>query len=138
MQLEQPPPSYYKERILKMKEKVVMQPREICVERAKLITDSYKNTKGEHPVIRFAKALDHILTNMSITIWDDEFIVGNRCSKFVGTPLYPEIRVDFIEQDVDTYDKRPAQKSFIKDEDKKILKEIIITYWKNEERTLKE
>jgi len=138
MQLEQPPHSHYKERILKMKDKVVMQPREICIERAKLITDSYKNTKGEYPVIRFAKALDHILTNMSIRIWEDEFIVGNRCSKFVGTPLYPEIRVDFIEQDVDTYDKRPAQKSFIENEDKRILKEIIIPYWKNEEYTLKE
>ncbi|MFX1599034.1 MAG: glycyl radical protein [Promethearchaeota archaeon] len=138
MQLEQPPPSYFKERILKMKNKVVMQPHEICIERAKLITDSYKNTKGEPPVIRFAKALEHILTNMSIIIWEDEFIVGNRCSKFVGTPLYPEIRVDFIEQDVDTYDKRPAQKSYIKEEDKRILKEIIIPYWKNEEYTLKE
>ncbi|MFW9970207.1 MAG: glycyl radical protein [Candidatus Odinarchaeota archaeon] len=138
MQLEQLPPSYYEERILKMKNKVVMQPREICIERAKLITDSYKNTKGEHPVIRYAKALDHILTNMSIRIWEDEFIVGNRCSKFVGTPLYPEIRVDFIEQDVDTYDKRPAQKSFISEDDKTFLKKQIIPYWKDEEYTLKE
>ncbi|MFX0145263.1 MAG: pyruvate formate lyase family protein, partial [Candidatus Hodarchaeota archaeon] len=138
MQLEQPPPSFYKERIIKMKDKVVMQPREICIERAKLITESYEKTKSENPIIRFVKALDHILTNMSIRIWEDEFIVGNICSKFVGTPLYPEIRVDFIEQDVDTYDKRPAQKSFIKDEDKRILKEIIIPYWKNEEYTLKE
>ncbi|MFW9879914.1 MAG: glycyl radical protein [Candidatus Thorarchaeota archaeon] len=138
MQLERLPPSNYKERILKMKNRVVMQPREICIERAKLFTDSYKNTRGEQPVIRFAKALGHILTNMSIKIWEDEFIVGNRCSKFVGTPLYPEIRVDFIEQDVDTYDKRPAQKSFIEEEDKRILKEIIIPYWKNEEFTLKE
>jgi len=138
MQLEQPPPSYYKERILKMKDKVVMHPHEICIERAKLITDSYKNTKEEPPVIRFAKALSHILSNMSIKIWEDEFVVGNRCDKFVGTPLYPEIRVDFIEQDVDTYDKRPAQRSFITDEDKRVLKEKIIPYWKNEEYTLKE
>ncbi len=138
MQLERAPHSHYKERILKMKDKVVMQSREICIERAKLITDSYKNTKKEHPVIRFAKALDHLLTNMSIRIWEDEFIVGNQCSKFVGTPLYPEIRVDFIEQDLDSYDKRPAQKSFISDEGKRILKESIIPYWKKEDYTLKE
>ncbi|MFX1377829.1 MAG: glycyl radical protein [Promethearchaeota archaeon] len=138
MELEQPPPSYYTERILKMKDKVVRQPREICIERASLITESYKNTKGENPIIRFAKALDLILTNMSIRIWEDEFIVGNRCSKFVGTPLYPEIRVDFIEQDVDTYDKRPAQKFLIENDEKRILKEKIIPYWKNEDYTLKE
>jgi formate C-acetyltransferase len=138
MQLEQSLSSNYEERILKMKDKVVKQPHEICIERAKLITDSYRSTKGEHPIIRFAKAISHVLVNMSIKIWDDEFVVGNRCSKFVGTPLYPEIRVDFIEQDIDTYDKRPAQKSFIQEEDKRILKEIIIPYWKNEENTLKE
>lgn len=138
MQLERLPQSHYKERTLKMRDKVVMQPHEICIERAKLITDSYKNTKGETPVIRFAKAIGHLLTNMSIKIWEDEYIVGNRCSKFVGTPLYPEIRVDFIEQDIDTYDKRPAQKSFITNEDKIVLKEKIIPFWKNEEHTLKE
>ena len=99
MQLEQPPPSYYKERILKMKNKVVMQPHEICIERAILVTDSYKNTKEEPPVIRFAKAMNHLLTNMSIKIWENEFIIGNQCSKFVGTPLYPEINVEFLEQD---------------------------------------
>ncbi|MEE9377229.1 MAG: formate C-acetyltransferase/glycerol dehydratase family glycyl radical enzyme [Candidatus Lokiarchaeia archaeon] len=138
MQLEQLPSSYYENRILKMKDKVVMQPHEVCIERAKLITDSYKNSKGEPPVLRFAKAIGHLLTNMSIRIWEDEFIVGNRCSKFVGTPLYPEIRVDFLEQDVDTFDKRLVQKLLISDEDKRIFKENIVPYWKTEEHTLKE
>ena len=138
MQLEQLPPTYYENRILKMKDKVVMQPHEVCIERAKLITDSYKNSKGEPPVLRFAKAIGHLLTNMSIKIWEDEYIVGNRCSKFVGTPLYPEIRVDFLEQDVDTFDKRLAQKLIISDEDKRVFKEIVIPFWKNEEYTLKE
>jgi len=137
MQLEQPPSSYYNERILKMKDKVVMQPHEICIERAKLITDSYKSTIGEPPVIRFAKAIRHLLTNMSIKIWEDECIVGNRCSKFVGTPLYPEIGVDFLEQDMNTFEKRSAQKMNISDEEKQIFLDKIIPFWKNEETTLK-
>ena len=138
MQLEQLPSSYYENRILKMKDKVVMQPHEVCIERAKLITDSYRNSKGEPPVIRFAKAIKHILTNMSIKIWEDEFIVGNQCSKFVGTPFYPEIRIDFLEQDVDTFDRRLAQKLLISDEDKRVFKEKVIPFWKTEEHTLKE
>ncbi len=137
MQLEQTPPSYYKARILKMKNKVLMQPHEICVERAELITESYKNTKDEHPVIRFAKAVSHLLTNMSIEIWEDEFIVGNQCSKYVGTPLYPEIAVDFLEQDMNTFEKRTAQKMYISDEDKQIFMEKIVPFWNNEETTLK-
>ena len=52
-----------------MKKRVVAQPHEICIERAKLITESYKKTKGEPASIRFAKAMEHILVNMTIKIW---------------------------------------------------------------------
>lgn len=137
MQLEQVPPSYYEKRIEKMKNRVILQPHEICIERAQLITESYKKTKGENPIIRYAKAVNHILTNMTIKIWDDEYIVGNRCTKFVGTPLYPEVRVDTIEQDLDLYATRDVQKFLLSEEDKRILKEEIIPYWNNEEDTVK-
>ena len=132
-----PAPTNYKERTLRMKNKLVKAPHEICVERATLFTVSYKKTKGEHPIIRFAKAISHILTNMSIQIWEDEFIIGNRCSKYVGTPLYPEIGVDFLEQDMNTFEKRSSQKMYISEEEKQIFMEKIIPFWKNEESTLK-
>ena len=125
MQLEQISFSNYKERVLRMKDKLVKAPHEICIERAKLFTDSYKNTKGENPIIRFAKAMDYYLTNMTIKIWDDESIVGNRCTKFVGTPLYPEVRIDTIEQDIDNYDTRPVQKLFLTNEARRLIKEEI-------------
>ena len=119
-----------------MKQKVIRQSHEICIERAILITESYRKTKRDFPVIRFAKAIKHILQNMTIKIWDDEVIVGNRCSKLVGTPLYPEIRVDTLEQDCDSYDSRLVQPLFLSDEDRQILKEDIIPYWKHEEQTV--
>ncbi len=137
MHLEQVSHLNYKQRTLEMKKKVVKQSKEICMERAKLITESYKKTKGENPIIRFAKAMEHYLSNMTIIIWDNEFLVGNRTTKFVGTPLYPEIRVDTIEQDCDTYESRPVQPLIISDEERKILKEEIIPYWKNEEFTVR-
>ncbi|KKN10100.1 hypothetical protein LCGC14_1040010 [marine sediment metagenome] len=137
MQLEQPP-SYYNERIRKMKDKVVKTPPEICIERAKLFTESYKKTKGENPIIRFAKAMDYYLTNMSIKIWDEEYIIGNRCIKLVGTPMYPEARIDTIEQDIDTYDTRPIQKLFLTEKERQIIKDEIIPFWKNREETVHE
>ena len=136
MQLEQKTLSNYKERTLRMKDKLVKAPHEICVERAKLITDFYKKSKGENPIIRFAKAMDYYLTNMTIKIWDDEFIVGNRCTKYVGTPMYPEARIDTIEQDIDTYDSRSVQRLFLTNEEKQFIKEKIIPYWKDEEITV--
>ncbi len=120
-----------------MKKKVVSQPHEICIERARLFTESYKKTKGESPIIRFAKAMEHLLTNMTIKIWDDEYIVGNRCAKFIGTPLYPEVRVDTIELDLEIYDTRPVQKFLLTDEERRIIREDIIPYWRDEEQTVK-
>ncbi len=135
MQLEQS--SYYNERILRMKDKMVMQPHEICIERAKLFTESYKKTKGDPSAIRFAKAMDYLLSNMTIKIWEDEFIIGNRCTKFVGTPLYPEVRVDTIELDLELYSTRDVQRFLLSEGDKEILKNEIIPYWKSEETTVK-
>jgi pyruvate formate-lyase/glycerol dehydratase family glycyl radical enzyme len=137
VQLEKSTPLSYRERIVRMKNKVINQPHEICIERAKLFTESYKTTKNEPSVIRFAKAMDYFLSNMTIKIWDDEFIVGNRCSKFVGTPLYPEVRVDTIELDLDLYSTRSVQKFLLSEIDKEILKNEIIPYWKFEEETVK-
>jgi pyruvate formate-lyase/glycerol dehydratase family glycyl radical enzyme len=130
-------PVRYNERILRMKEKVINQPHEICLERAKLFTESYKTTKNEASIIRFAKAMDYFLSNMTIKIWNDEFIVGNRCSKFVGTPLYPEVRVDTIELDLDLYNTRSVQNFLLSEKDKETLKNEIIPYWKFEEDTVK-
>lgn len=138
MQLEQIPLSNYKQRTLKMKHQLIKAPQEICVERAKLFTDSYKKTKGENPIIRFAKAMDYYLTNMTIRVWDDEYIVGNRCTKYVGTPMYPEARIDTIEQDIDNYDTRPVQKLLLTNEERRIIKEEIIPYWKEKEITVQE
>ena len=127
----------FKERTLRIKERIISQPHEICIDRAELITRSYKTTKGEPPTIRFAKAIAYILENMAIKIWDDEFIVGNRTTKMVGTALFPEVRIDTIELDLDHYSTREVQNFLISEEDKKVLKEKIIPYWKNEEETVK-
>jgi len=137
MQVEQFTPSNYEDRILKMKKEVTSRPHELCIERAKFFTDSYKTSKNEPQNIRFAKALYHLLTNMTIKIWENEFVVGNRCSKFIGTPLYPEVRVDTLEQDLDLYNNREVQRFLLTEKDKRFLKEEIIPYWKHEEETVK-
>lgn len=52
----------------------------VCLERNRLLTESYKETEGEPPIIRQAKALEHILKNMTIYIRDWEKIIGNYTS----------------------------------------------------------
>ena len=52
MQLEQKTYSNYNDRTFRMKKRVINAPHEMCIERAKLFTDSYIKTKGENPIIR--------------------------------------------------------------------------------------
>ncbi|MEW6262997.1 MAG: pyruvate formate lyase family protein [Thermodesulfobacteriota bacterium] len=52
----------------------------VCLERNRLLTESYKMTEGEPIVLRQARALEHILLNMTIYIRDWEKIVGNYAS----------------------------------------------------------
>ena len=137
MQLEQAFDSNYKERTLNMKKRLIKRPHEMCIERAQLITDSYKQTKGEPSILRFSKALNYILSNMALKIWDDEFIIGNRTTKYVGAALFPEVRVDTIELDLGLYDTREIQSFVLSQEDKQVIKNEIIPYWQNEEETVK-
>ncbi|HHI01120.1 MAG TPA: hypothetical protein ENL40_06625 [Thermococcus litoralis] len=47
-------------------------PPRLSVERAKLYTDSMRNTEGEPMILRQAKALKNILENIPIQILDGE------------------------------------------------------------------
>ena len=64
----------------------------IDVERARLFTESMKETEGEILVLRWAKALKHMGEKMTVYIDDDQLIVGrmgHQGSRY-GI-LYPEL-----------------------------------------------
>lgn len=52
----------------------------VCLERNRLMTESYRVTEGLPTVIRQARALEHVLENMTIYIREWEKIVGNYAS----------------------------------------------------------
>ena len=55
----------------------------IEAERAVLITESYQATEGLPMIMRRAKALENILNNLTVTIRDDELVVGSLQKLFV-------------------------------------------------------
>jgi formate C-acetyltransferase len=123
------------DRIKKLKNDVISTIPTICIERARLITESYKETESFPTVIRRAKALEKILLNMSIYISEGELIVGNQASKPRSVPIFPEYSWDWIEKEIDSFDKRPSDKFLIDQTAKKELLEIL-HYWKG--KTLKD
>jgi pyruvate formate-lyase/glycerol dehydratase family glycyl radical enzyme len=52
-------------------------PKQVCFERARLMTESYRRTEGQPTVIRRAKAFSAVLEGIPIQIGEGELIVGN-------------------------------------------------------------
>jgi len=114
------------------KELILNAPYEICIERARYVTQAYKETEGLHPSIRAARAFEKTARNMSIYILDCENIVGNRTSKLVGTAI-PVERGEIntvLELDLEVLEKRPKQPFKIDPDDKRELLREILPYWK--------
>jgi pyruvate formate-lyase/glycerol dehydratase family glycyl radical enzyme len=65
----------------------------LCFEKARLITESLKQTEGEPAIIRYAKAHAHMLENIPVLIDDDELFVGEGASKPWGAEIDPFLGV---------------------------------------------
>lgn len=100
-------------------------------ERALLITESYKDTEGEPIVIRRAKALKMILEGISTPIHDDELIVGcQNGSSPRSANVFPEMSVEWLEEEMESLPTRPVDPFKITEEVKKNLTATVIPYWK--------
>jgi formate C-acetyltransferase len=102
----------------------------ICIDRASLVTESYKQHEGAPPVIKRARTLKYILEKMLIFIDDEELIVGNHGSRPRSAPLFPEFG-SFSKKELDLMPTRNVDTLQISDEDKACLLNEIYPYWKN-------
>ncbi len=55
-------------RIKKLRERVIATTPKVCIERARLITEAYKENESLPVVLKRAKALERILSKMSIIV----------------------------------------------------------------------
>jgi formate C-acetyltransferase len=117
------------ERVERIKARFLATTPEICAERARLITESYKETEALPMSMRRAKALEKILAGMTIFIDDDELIVGNQCSMPRSAPVYPEFSCKWLEAELDRLAKRTADVFLISEDVKKTLCEDVFPYW---------
>ncbi len=111
------------DRIKKRREVCVEAVPEICIERARLITEAYKKYPSLPAVLKRARALEYILDNMSIYIQDDELLVGNHSSKLRAAPIFPEYDVDFIREEIRDFPTRQGDPFVIsKENEEELLK----------------
>jgi pyruvate formate-lyase/glycerol dehydratase family glycyl radical enzyme len=116
-------------RVDRLRWRIIDAPMEVCVERARYLTQSMKQHWDRHPLERISLALEHILNNMTPIIRDDEIIVGCRTAKLKGAPLFPENKSRWIEGDLDGFEVRELQTALITPEEKSELRETILPFW---------
>jgi len=103
----------------------------MCIERARLLTESYRHTEAKPVILRQAKAFYHVLSEMTVFILDDELIVGHQTSKHRGVPVYPETDSRYLREEIDLFPIRDQDRLIVLEKDKKELLNEILPFWEN-------
>ena len=117
-------------RVDRLRWKIIEASQEVCIERARYLTEAMMLHWDKHPLTRMSFAFEYILKHISVIIRDDEIIVGCRTSKLKGAPLFPENKSLWIEGDLENFDTRGLQRAMITQEEKDELATNILPFWK--------
>lgn len=108
---------------------MVMVTPSICTERMKYYTESWRSSEAYSVVVRRALALREVLRNIPVNIYPGELIVGCHTSKVRGGALLPEIRGEWILDELDTVSERQWEKySPLETYEKEVIKKYL-PYW---------
>ena len=118
-------------RIHRMLEGFRDQPICLNVERARLLTESMKAIEREPTVLRWGKALAHILAHHPIQIEDDELLVGSAGASDRYAVVYCELVGPgrFYTHPDELAPSEPGDPILITEADVDILKNEILPYW---------
>lgn len=119
------------ERMQSMRKEIVQSNPILCSERALLVTEAYKATESDPILLRRARALKHVLENMTIHIWDNELIVGNHGGNGRrSAPVFPEWGIYWLEEELDEILETREQDRFVVPENVKRELRSIFPYWR--------
>jgi len=71
-------------------------PYTIDAERALLVTEAYRRHEDDPQPIKVARALAHVLRNVTLHIVDDQLLVGDSAAPPKSCPIYPEFSYGWI------------------------------------------
>ncbi len=69
-------------------------------ERAVLLTEAYKKYAGLSQQLKTARAISHILKNITIRIYPDELIVGEAGAPAKSAPVFPEFSYSWLQREL--------------------------------------
>ena len=114
-------------RVNKLLEKFTFRKPRVDIQRAVLFTESFKETESLPMVLRWAKAIEHTMKNLSLVIDDNELIVGTCGGAGRHSILYPELRGTWFEHGLEALKKQGSY--LVLDDDIQTVKEKVVPYW---------
>lgn len=123
------PDTYWYDKAQRLREQVLKAKLTVCVERAVLVTEAYRETENEPILVRRAKAYDKILRNMKVYILPDEVIVGHQAERQRSSPLFPEYAYQWVVEEIDQFSTRPYDRFEFSKKDQKVFLEEVVPYW---------
>lgn len=116
------------ERIEQLKDKLLSTKPGICLERARLVTEFYKQVSMDPVILRRAKLFRFLLEKKSIYIDDEAILVGSQSSRYRACQAYPEV-CEWYYDDVDYFEERTTDKFQFLPGEKEEFREIV-RQWK--------
>jgi len=120
------------ERIERLRQNYINTKPSICYERARIFTESHKRTEGLPVAVRRAQAFYDFCSEFDVQIFADELIVGTTGLFRRSGILTPEFSWQWVDAEMDQFDKRPQDPYEMSDEQRVYVREHIFPYWKNQ------
>lgn len=102
----------------------------VSAQRARIFTESHRNTEGESTIVRRAKAFKAVCENVPVTIFDGEIIVGSVGEYLKSGVVCPEYSWSWVDEEMDDFANRGQDPYSIDETAKNILREEVFPYWK--------
>jgi pyruvate formate-lyase/glycerol dehydratase family glycyl radical enzyme len=117
------------DRVALLRERTLAAKPCVSIERAKLLTDFYRESRIASPPMLRAQALKHLLERKTIYIGDQELIVGERGPSPKATPTFPELCCH-SEEDLEILNSRSKVSYQVDDCVRRVQREEVIPYWR--------
>ncbi|MDR0378274.1 MAG: glycyl radical protein [Spirochaetaceae bacterium] len=101
----------------------------VCVERAVITTDTYRENLDQPLALKRALMYKNVLEKMSVFIEEETLIAGNHASRNRAAPVFPEYAMDWVVAELDEFEKRDGDRFSITEENKRVLREIA-PFWR--------
>lgn len=117
-------------RMKDFREELLSAQPQVCVERALLTTETYRQHGDQPLALKRALMLQNVLEHMTIFIEPQTLLAGNQASSNRSAPIFPEYAMQWVIDELDEFDKRDGDVFHITEENKQKLRDIA-PFWEH-------